>query len=340
MEKYLIASPHVDAGLCNRLKCIISVLRLTDYSRSKSLFHWPLSFTCGAQFTDLFETSLPLISPQELSEIIKRGYTLLEKYEDIHSTHANLICNTWRFLLLPDEVSHGFSKVFPENTGRNIDLEYERIPPKVRKAIIPYVNSLIPIQEIRTQIKQFMSKYAVEKMVGLHIRRTEFLLNADGRGQVSSDDLFSKEIQSILSHNPKTKFFLATDSKKTEEKYLEAFKDCMVVFPYKNWDKSTKESTQHALIDLLLLSKTSRILGTYLSTFTEMAWWFGGCKPKVTIIGDEQEKRNVIERYKSLATRPKFIQVLRKPLKDLRRRSKFFRRLVDLVLRSRTAIET
>jgi hypothetical protein len=36
-------------------------------------------------------------------------------------------------------------------------------------------------------------------------------------------------------------------------------------------------------IDCLLLSKCSTIIGTWCSTFTECAWWFGGCKAKVII---------------------------------------------------------
>ena len=38
------------------------------------------------------------------------------------------------------------------------------------------------------------------------------------------------------------------------------------------------ENIQDALIDVLLLAECKKILGTKLSTFTECAWWFGGCK--------------------------------------------------------------
>ena len=36
-------------------------------------------------------------------------------------------------------------------------------------------------------------------------------------------------------------------------------------------------------IDNLLLSKCSIIIGTWGSTFSEIAWWFGKCKSKVVI---------------------------------------------------------
>ena len=36
-------------------------------------------------------------------------------------------------------------------------------------------------------------------------------------------------------------------------------------------------------IEMLLLSKNSHIIGTYLSTYTEVAWWFGGATAKVVV---------------------------------------------------------
>ena len=41
--------------------------------------------------------------------------------------------------------------------------------------------------------------------------------------------------------------------------------------------------TTDAFIELLILSKCSKIIGTYLSTFDEIAWWMGGCRSEVII---------------------------------------------------------
>ena len=47
--------------------------------------------------------------------------------------------------------------------------------------------------------------------------------------------------------------------------------------------------------------KTKHLLGSYLSSFTEVAWWLGGCKAKVYIVGAED--REAVE--KVLAQLPK-----------------------------------
>jgi hypothetical protein len=37
------------------------------------------------------------------------------------------------------------------------------------------------------------------------------------------------------------------------------------------------------LIDMLLLARTERLFASYLSTFSEVAWWLGGTKARVTV---------------------------------------------------------
>ena len=60
------------------------------------------------------------------------------------------------------------------------------------------------------------------------------------------------------------------------------------------------QSTVDAFIDLMLLSKCDTIVGTYASTFAEVAWWLGDTKPKVIIPEpynlDESFKNRIFER--------------------------------------------
>jgi hypothetical protein len=37
------------------------------------------------------------------------------------------------------------------------------------------------------------------------------------------------------------------------------------------------------LIDMLLLARTQRLFASYLSTFSEVAWWLGGTKARVSV---------------------------------------------------------
>lgn len=297
MKKFIISADI--SGLGNRFKNLVSMMRLSKELNRTLLLYWPKNFDCGCEFSDLFENKISQIDEKELG-LIKKGDCkvcghILNK---INEKYKYLLFRTWRFVLLPGEVPENFAGVFPLKKGNNIDLEYEKIPVEIRNKLIPYIKKLEPIKPIRKIVEKYTKKYNFSKIVGLHVRRGDYQYTYDGRGNISTDDKFFKRIKEILKISPETKFFLSTDGEETEEKYIKMFGDKIIYFPKKSRKYNEKEGVQEALIDLLLLSKTSCILGTFLSSFTESAWWLGGCKAKIEIIGSgETEKiKQVMQR--------------------------------------------
>ena len=45
----------------------------------------------------------------------------------------------------------------------------------------------------------------------------------------------------------------------------------------------TPEGSREDLIDMLLLARTKRLFASYLSTFSEAAWWLGGATASVAV---------------------------------------------------------
>ena len=62
--------------------------------------------------------------------------------------------------------------------------------------------------------------------------------------------------------------------------------DRVITYPKRTkfGDRKTVKGMQDIMIDFLLSSKNKVIIGDKLSTFTELSWWFGGCKAKVITI--------------------------------------------------------
>ena len=296
MEKLIVCSNG--GGIGNRLKGLISVIRIGKAYNRKVLLHWPKNVLMGCDFNVLFKNKFNEISDRELDETLKKKHSFYRDWlNNIKSKRRIHLFQCWRFLMLQNEIPRKFAKVYPTIKGNNIDFEYDRIPEKIKKEILSHLRSLIPTKEIKKRVKDFEKKNKVSEMVGIHIRRTDFKKSPDGRGNISTDDLFFKRIEEILKKNPKQKFFLCTDSLETEKEFKEKYGKRMVVLPKKNWDMSSYEASKDSFTDVLLLAKTNQILGTYLSTFTEIAWWFGGCKQKIEIIGDEKikEKKQVLK---------------------------------------------
>ena len=285
-KRIIIAANY--GGMCNRLKGWISVLRIALNSKPQMTpkLYWPKNDLCGCNFKDLFWNS-----PWEVNGI--QGY---DKDKNID------VIDTWRFITFEgDEIKRDFAKVYPlkNGNGKDIDFEYDRIPQGIRDSILLYLNELKPIENISKSVEEYSKKFDITNRIGVHVRRGDFKTLDDGRGKISTNEDFFKRMDELIKENPEVKFYLTTDGIEVEKEYKERYKDKIISCPRVNQerDRDSVLAAQEALIDLLLLSKTKHILGTYLSSFTEMAWWFGNCNAKIEIMGDHKikEKEKVIK---------------------------------------------
>jgi len=71
-------------------------------------------------------------------------------------------------------------------------------------------------------------------------------------------------------------FFVAIDNKKYLPILHERFPGKIITF--QNSSQEILSQNEIDFIDMLLLSKNKVMIGSYLSTFTMMAWFYSGCK--------------------------------------------------------------
>jgi len=133
------------------------------------------------------------------------------------------------------------------------------------------------------EVDCFDKKYNLKEYNGMHIRRGDNRFTVDGREKISSDEKFIK----IIEQNPNEKFLISTDSTGVARKIKDLFGERIVFYPEEDKKRSNRESIQEALIAILLLAKTKHLYGSFLSTFTEIVWWFNGGNIKVDIVGIE-----------------------------------------------------
>jgi len=291
MEKFIVSAN--EAGLCNRIRVWVSVTRLGEKLSRKVLVFWPKNIQCWSNFSDLFENKTKIISEGELRKILKSDVKkYIGNFDGKDGSHKYILFDRWRFVLFPGEIPKGFAKMNPSEDGASIDFELDRIPSKVKKDFIRVLKKLRPKKSIKKAAEGFAKKYDLENFVGVHIRRgNDYKYSPISMGNISSDERFIKRMKWLVKKNPKTIFFLCTDSEDTEKKFRRIFKNKIVSFPKTNRYRNSTVATQEALIDILLLSKAKYIIGTFPSTFSEMAWWFGGGKAKVEMIGAENTKK-------------------------------------------------
>ncbi len=167
-KKYIICVDRV--GMANRLKCLISIMRLSKILGRELILYWPNNKYCGCDFEDLFENSFPKIGEEELKKIKKEGnYKFYKDVLDNENNHEKyLLFKTWKFVFLSNEIPENFAKVFPSKEGKNIDFEYHRIPEHTRQKVLIYINKLKPKMQI--VVDDFAEKYNLKDCIGVHIR--------------------------------------------------------------------------------------------------------------------------------------------------------------------------
>jgi hypothetical protein len=102
--------------------------------------------------------------------------------------------------------------------------------------------------------------------IGVHIRRTDHT-NAI---QFSPLELFIAKMQQELDAQVNTTFFLCTDEPEAEQT-IKAIFGAKVITYKKELSRMTVQGIQDAVVDLYCLAATKKILGSYWSSFSDIA---------------------------------------------------------------------
>ncbi len=122
-----------------------------------------------------------------------------------------------------------------------------------------------PIPELQTVIDGYHSLYG-NNILGIHIRRTDNLESV----RYSPIQGFFEIMDAELAKNPATNFYLATDSP-DDERLMRSRYMGHIISHEKDLSRNSEKGIQDALIDLYCLSNTQKIIGSYFSSFSEVA---------------------------------------------------------------------
>ena len=105
-----------------------------------------------------------------------------------------------------------------------------------------------------------------DKIIGVHIRRTDNVVAI----KESSLDLFISKIRLDLARDPDMYFFLATDDPNVENELISLFKT-RIICTNKKFTRSSRDGIIGAMVDLYCLAATTKIYGSYWSSFSSVA---------------------------------------------------------------------
>ncbi len=267
----------VHAGLCNRMREMASALALAKASDQRLTVYWFKNKYLNCAFGKLFE-------PIEGVEVL-----------DVHASRFRALfsADTLRHRL---RTAHGPMDLLLNNEkveeywAAGVDLV--SLVAKAKRCVIvsyyslletkPYLPLFRPRQDILAEVEQTTLELEPGRLVGVHIRGTDNTESAEH----SPLESFLARMQSETERDPKVRFFLATDDPATERVVQTRFPGRVVV-RHKVFARDKAKGVRDALVDLLILSKCRLILGSYWSSFTDMAADLGGTP--VEIVGTREK---------------------------------------------------
>ncbi|OOQ58078.1 O-fucosyltransferase family protein [Mucilaginibacter pedocola] len=122
-----------------------------------------------------------------------------------------------------------------------------------------------PIPAILARIEKTVQLFGPHS-IGVHIRRTDNEYSV----KHSPLDLFITAMEGQVRKEPETNFYLCSDDEDTKAKLKSIF-GARIITANQKADRLSAEGMQDALIDMYCLAATQGVLGSYWSSFSDIA---------------------------------------------------------------------
>ena len=268
-------------GLCNFLKTLYTCYYInSDFLKNENDIKC-VSSNIKNLYLSLFEDENKILHHKNIDKI---------SYDEIHTilhNNQNYRFLDWRFYL-PEHLRTRIKKYTVNQLNSDskfeIDLKYSNIPVYIQKIYIEIIKKFKINPVILNYLDNFIEKN--KNYVGVHIRTWTTNLIGDKYPFLKERHLkyLSTKNQFIekINSEPNKNIVICSDN------YNEIKKNIIPHIQNKNiiLNETVKELNHHQnnMLELLILSKSQKIIGTLNSTFTELAWWYADCNIPVTII--------------------------------------------------------
>jgi hypothetical protein len=287
------------AGLGNRIKSWVSAMRLGSDVR----VFWPLSNNMPAHFGDLFANDCAVESiPEGAREHISWRLVILPEDEPhlpkgfaVVGAGANPLVrgagkllwqlggrktDRYQYMVFPKKHSSRSTRA----DARHIDLEYGRIPDYFHDVYCPLFDRIEVLPSIAARVTEWASTNIDADVIGLQVRTWRDDPRRHRKYHLRSVQGMLKLMRAAPANK---RFFVVSDSDEVAESLRPEFgAERILQYPRStnlgdSWQ--SHEGTQEDLIDMLLLARTQEMFVSYMSTFSEAAWWFGGARARVSV---------------------------------------------------------
>lgn len=256
-------------GLSNRLRVIATASKLARMSNKNLTVYWEVNKGLNASYKDLFEAPDKIvITKPPLKYQVWLTIALL-RFRSLTKALPGLFRFDFVYLdTMVQQVRNG-----------KIDLQQE--VDKSKKAFFcscqefQYFDAVdytifIPKHTLQESINALSRQFNAHT-IGVHIRSTD----NEWSKKNSPFQLFVEKIEKEIQLNEDVNFFVSTDNETYQNELLKRFGENKILIHKKEFRRDTKKGIEDAVIDIFCLSKTTRIYGSYWSSFSDVAGRIG-----------------------------------------------------------------
>lgn len=248
------------AGLCNRMNAITSGLLYQQHNPGCELkIFWWKTHDCCADFHDLFEQlPPPFVKICKLKSFIK----------DRPASARNLkIPRLFRRLFYDFEMTPAYNADDFDNLVQGKERVFVACHNRFNKYCLKksLAKVFVPVKDLRERIHE-VTKDWNGNVVGLHIRRTD---NQRAIENSPMEHFFQLMDEEILK-NEKVRFYLASDDDTVKQELKEKYGDRIITLQL-SLRRNSVQGMKDAVVDLYCLGATSKIFGSYASTYSIIA---------------------------------------------------------------------
>lgn len=256
-------------GLANRMRALNSVIELAKVSSIPLQAVWFSNFELNAPFGELFET--PDYSALSIKEA---GFfdRFLYRSPRRHTLWLPRITAPLMF----DTTIYSSDFVALRDKGILVDtiLRGGRVLIESCYDFANYSKALsknfVPKSDILSSVEEFIENNFASNTIGVHIRRTDNELSIKN----SPLSLFCDAMQREIELCADTKFYVATDDAATKKELKEIFGDRILSIET-DCNRNSLRGMKEAVKEMWILSRTSKIYGSFYSSYSEIASQLG-----------------------------------------------------------------
>ncbi len=260
-------APHLTCvpigGLCNRMRAMASAAWMAERLGGEVTVYWAVNRDCGAAFGELFQ-------PVETPTIM----VLEPKPWQLH-----LAFSRKKNLFIPGLLRRLFFTSQLVGTSEGLD---EQLPAGLRgnrpfiisgyslSAHADMTHLFKPTEVLQTRINTLTERFS-ETTIGIHIRRGD---NRQSIEHNSPGDYIGFMERQLLAC-PTTSFYIASDSSALKQELAARFQGS-VILNDAVLERHSTNGMKDAVVDLWCLAATNRIVGSYFSSYSDIAAELGG----------------------------------------------------------------